>query len=63
MPQPLVSVLTARVKIRELTGKGLIETATLNSVDPQAWLTDTLNRIADHKINRVDELPPWKYVG
>jgi len=51
------------VKIRELTGKGLIETATLNSVDPQAWLTDTLNRIADHKINRVDELPPWKYVG
>ena len=63
MPQPLVSVLTARVKTRELTGKGLIETAKLNSVDPQAWRTDTLNRIADHKINRVDELPPWKYVG
>jgi len=26
----------------------LIETAKLNSVDPQAWLTDTLARIADH---------------
>jgi transposase len=35
----------------------LMETAKLNSVDPQAWLTDTLNRIADHKINRIDELP------
>ncbi len=36
----------------------LIETAKLNGVDPQAWLTDTLNRIADHKINRIDELLP-----
>jgi len=25
----------------------LIETAKLNGVDPQAWLTDTLSRIAD----------------
>ena len=41
----------------------LIETAKLNSVDPQAWLTDTLNRIADHKINRIDELLPWNYRG
>ncbi|WP_373086129.1 IS66 family transposase [Sneathiella sp.] len=39
----------------------LIETAKLNNVDPQAWLTDTLNRIADHKINRIDELLPWHY--
>ena len=37
----------------------LIETAKLNGVDPQAWLTDTLARIADHKINRIDELLPW----
>jgi hypothetical protein len=28
----------------------LIETAKLNGVDPQAWLTDTLAPIADHKI-------------
>ena len=35
---------------------GRIETAKLNGVDPQAWLTDTLGRIADHKITRLDEL-------
>ena len=32
----------------------LVETAKLNGVDPQAWLTDVLGRIADHKINRLD---------
>ncbi len=37
----------------------LLETAKLNGVDPQAWLADTLARIADHKINRIDELLPW----
>jgi transposase len=41
----------------------LIETAKLNRVDPQAWLTDTLGRIADHKINRIDELLPWNWKG
>jgi hypothetical protein len=25
----------------------------------QAWLIDVLSRIADHKINRVDELLSW----
>ena len=39
----------------------LIETAKLNAVNPQAWLTDVLSRIADHKINRIDELLPWRY--
>ena len=37
----------------------LIETAKLNGVDPQAWLADTLARIADHPINRVADLLPW----
>ena len=37
----------------------LLETAKLNNVDPQAWLTDVLARTADHKINRIDELLPW----
>jgi transposase len=31
------------------------------SGDPQAWLTDVLGRIADHKITRFDELMPWSY--
>ncbi len=39
----------------------LIETAKLNGVDPQAWLTDILGRISDHKITRLDELMPWRY--
>ena len=39
----------------------LIETAKLNDIDPQAWLTDVLCRIADHKINRIDQLLPWNY--
>jgi hypothetical protein len=37
----------------------LIEAAKLNRVGPKAWLTDALSRIADHKINRIDELQPW----
>jgi hypothetical protein len=39
----------------------LIETAKLNGVDPQAWLTEILARIADHKITRLSELMPWSY--
>ncbi len=41
----------------------LIETAKLNNVDPQAWLTWVLAQIADHKINRIDELLPWNYAA
>ena len=40
----------------------LIETAKLNGVDPQGWLTNVLTRIADHKINRIEELLPGNYV-
>ena len=36
----------------------LIETAKLNGVDPQAWITDILGRITDNNINRIDELLP-----
>ena len=39
----------------------LIETAKLNKVDPQAWLTWVLEHIADHKITKLDELMPWNY--
>lgn len=39
----------------------LIGTAKLNCIDPQAWLIWVLACIADHKINRLDELLPWHY--
>jgi transposase len=39
----------------------LIEAAKLNGVDPEAWLTDVINRIAAHPINRIDELRPWNW--
>ena len=41
----------------------LIETAKLNGIDPQAWLTHVLGHIADHKITRLDELMPWRYAA
>ncbi len=39
----------------------LIETAKLNGVDPHAALADTLARIPDYKITKVDELLPWRW--
>jgi len=39
----------------------LVETAKLNGLDPQAYLADVLDRIHDHKINRIDQLLPWNW--
>ena len=39
----------------------LIETAKLNDIDPQAWLTDVLARLQDHPAKRIDELLPWNW--
>jgi transposase len=37
----------------------LLNTAKLNGLDPEAYLRHVLERIADHKINVVDQLLPW----
>ena len=47
---------------RAATMYSILQTAKLNGLNPEAYLTDTLARIAaGHPINRIDELMPWAY--
>ena len=40
---------------------GLIISAKMNDIDPQAWLADVLARIADLPRSRLPELLPWNW--
>ena len=35
-------------------------TCALNDIDPRAYLDYVLTHISGHKINRIDELLPWR---
>ena len=39
----------------------LIRTATLNGVEPEAYLRDVIARIGSHPVNRLHELLPWNW--
>ena len=39
----------------------LIETARMNSVNPEEWLTWVLDRLQDHKSSRIEDLMPWNF--
>jgi hypothetical protein len=39
----------------------IVQTAMLNDRNPEAYLRDTLTKIAEgHPISRIDELMPWR---
>jgi transposase len=39
----------------------LIGSTRLNGIDPEAYLHFIIERIADHSVNRIDELLPWNF--
>jgi transposase len=41
----------------------LIGTTKVNGLDPGTYLGEVLSRIADHGVNRIEELLPWNLVA
>jgi transposase len=39
----------------------IVETCRMNDINPQAYLTDVIGRIADNPIQKIDDLLPWRW--
>ena len=39
----------------------LTRTATLNGIEPEAYLRDVIARIGSHPVNRLHEMLPWNW--
>ena len=39
----------------------IIETCRMNDINPRAYLSDVIGRIADHPIHQIDALLPWRW--
>jgi hypothetical protein len=58
----VTSGLLAQCGERAAAMYSLIGSCKLNKIDPESYLRYVFERIADHPINRIDELLPWNVV-
>jgi transposase len=40
----------------------IVQTCKTNGINSQAYLTDIIERIAYHPIQKIDDLLPWRWI-
>ena len=64
-PAPTLAAIVPppSIRYRNLLMPRAASTGKMNDIDPQAWLADVLARIAEHPVQKLDELLPWNWRG